>query len=64
VGHVPPPVAVGGAIRLAIELVVMVGPVALIAPYRPTTAWIVGAALAVHYLVGGRLVWLLRHVQR
>jgi hypothetical protein len=55
-----PPVAVRGAIRLPIELLVMVGPVALIAPYRPRTAIVVGALLAVHYLIGGRLIWLVR----
>jgi hypothetical protein len=59
-----PPVPVGGLVRLAIEAIVMVTPVVLIAPYRPTTAWIVGGALAVHYTIGGRLLWLVRHARR
>jgi hypothetical protein len=55
-----PPVAVRGAIRLAIEMLVLITPVILIAPYRPTLALIDGGLLALHYTAGGRLLFLLR----
>ena len=56
-----PPVAVRGRVRLPIELAVLVTPVVLIAPYQPDTAHVVGLALALHYLAGGRLAFLVRH---
>jgi hypothetical protein len=56
-----PPVAVRGLVRLAVEALVLVTPVALIAPSRPAVAAIDGGLLAVHYLLGGRLAFLIRN---
>ena len=56
-----PPVPVRGRVRLPIEMAVLVVPVVLIAPYREDTAHVIGLALALHYLAGGRLMFLVRN---